>query len=106
MVARRRDRRAGSAAADRAGERALPLSTVATVALPGHGSRFDYADLDAAVYRLFLAHMEDGTLLGAGHPDNKVIDTVPDLPTVTGVIVVPVLHRCSPAPRPAASPTA
>jgi len=57
------DRRAGSAAADRAGERALPLSTVATVALPGHGSRFDYADLDAAVYRLFLAHMEDGTLL-------------------------------------------
>ncbi|SDY81169.1 hypothetical protein SAMN05661080_04684 [Modestobacter sp. DSM 44400] len=72
---------------------ALPLSTVATVALPGRDSRFDYADLDAGAHRLFLAHMGDGTLLELDTRTNKVIATVADLPTVTGVIVVPELHR-------------
>ncbi|WP_217631272.1 YncE family protein [Modestobacter sp. DSM 44400] len=71
----------------------LPLSTVATVPLPGHDSRFDYADLDAGAHRLFLAHMGDGTLLELDTRTNTVIATVADLPTVTGVIVVPELHR-------------
>ena len=71
----------------------LPLTTVATVPLPGQNSRFDYADIDPAVHRLFLAHMDDGTLLEVDTATNTVIATVPDLPTVTGVIVVPELHR-------------
>src|SRR3954447_2577148 len=70
-----------------------PLTTVATVALPGEVSRFDYADLDPVAHRLFVAHMGDGTLLELDTGTNSVIATVADLPTVTGVIVVPALHR-------------
>jgi DNA-binding beta-propeller fold protein YncE len=73
--------------------RPLPLTTVATVPLPGQVSRFDYADLDPAARRLFVAHMGDGTLLELDTVTNTVIATVADLPTVTGVIVVPQLHR-------------
>jgi DNA-binding beta-propeller fold protein YncE len=71
----------------------LPLSIVATVDLPGHVSRFDYADLDPAAHRLFVAHMGDGTLLELDTGTNAVVATVPGLPSVTGVIVVPALHR-------------
>jgi DNA-binding beta-propeller fold protein YncE len=71
----------------------LPLSPVTTVALPGQASRFDYADLDPAAHRLFLAHMGDGTLLELDTRSNTVTATVPDLPRITGVIVVPALHR-------------
>jgi DNA-binding beta-propeller fold protein YncE len=71
----------------------LPLTVVATVPLPGDSSRFDYADLDPAAHRLFLAHMDDGTLLELDTTTNTVIATVSDLPTVTGLIVVPALHR-------------
>jgi YVTN family beta-propeller protein len=71
----------------------LPLTTVATVALPGHTSRFDYADVDPYRHRLFVAHMDDGVLLEVDTGSNRVIATVPRLPRVTGVIVVPALHR-------------
>jgi DNA-binding beta-propeller fold protein YncE len=71
----------------------LPLSVVTTVALPGQASRFDYADLDPAARRLFLAHMGDGALLELDTTTGAVLATVPDLPRVTGVIVVPALHR-------------
>jgi len=49
----------------RPAEEPLPLTTVATVPLPGQASRFDYADVDPAAHRLFVAHMGDGTLLGS-----------------------------------------
>ena len=49
----------------RPAEEPLPLTTVATVPLPGQASRFDYADVDPAAHRLFRAHMGDGTLLGS-----------------------------------------
>jgi len=71
----------------------LPLITVATVPLPGQVSRFDYAAVDPAAHRLFLAHMGDGTVLEVDTRTNAVIATVPDLPTATGVIVVPELRR-------------
>jgi DNA-binding beta-propeller fold protein YncE len=71
----------------------LPLSTVATVALPGGASRFDHADLDPAAHRLFVAHMGDGALLALDTATGAVLATVPDLPRATGVIVVPALHR-------------
>ena len=71
----------------------LPLSPVATVALPGGASRFDYADVDPAAHRLFVAHMGDGVLLALDTVTGAVRATVPDLPSVTGVIVVPALHR-------------
>src|SRR3954447_22478207 len=70
-----------------------PLTTVATVALPGEVSRFDYADLDPVAHRLFVAHMGDGTLLELDTGTNSVLAAVPGLPSVTGVIVVPELRR-------------
>lgn len=63
------------------------------VALPGHNSRFDYADVDPAAHRLFVAYMGDGVLLELDTRTNAVTATVTGLPTVTGVIVVPALHR-------------
>lgn len=71
----------------------LPLRALAMVALPGHNSRFDYADVDPAAHRLFVAHMGDGVLLELDTRTNAVTATVTGLPTVTGVIVVPALHR-------------
>src|SRR4051794_27602229 len=71
----------------------LPVTVVATVPLPGSSSRFDYADLDPAAHWLFAAHMGDGVLVELDTGTGAVTATVPDLPTVTGVIVVPELHR-------------
>jgi len=77
----------------RPADQPLPLTTVATVPLPGQPSRFDYADVDPAAHRLFVAHMDDGNLLAVDTRTNRVVATVPDLPSVTGLIVVPALHR-------------
>lgn len=77
----------------RPADQPLPLSIVTTVPLPGQPSRFDYAEADPAAHRLFVAHMDDGTLLAVDTRTNRVVATVPDLPSVTGVIVVPALHR-------------
>jgi hypothetical protein len=71
----------------------LPLAVVTTAPLPAGASRFDYADVDPTAHRLFLAHMGDGTLLELDAESGAVLRTVPDLPTVTGVIVVPELRR-------------
>jgi DNA-binding beta-propeller fold protein YncE len=71
----------------------LPLTVETTVPLPGSASRFDYADVDSAAHRLFLAHMGDGVLLELDADTGAVVATVPDLPRVTGVIVVPELRR-------------
>ena len=71
----------------------LPLTVVTTVSLPGAASRFDYADVDAAAHRLFLAHMGDGVLLELDTDNGAVVATVSDLPRVTGVSVVPELRR-------------
>lgn len=71
----------------------LPVTVALTVPLPGRPSRFDYADVDPAAHRLFAAHMDDGVLLAIDTSTNRVVATVPDLPSVTGVVVVPELHR-------------
>src|SRR3954451_25044286 len=71
----------------------LPLSIVATVGLPGHASRFDYADLDPAAHRLFVAHMGDGTLLAVDTRTDRVVATVPELPSGTGGVAAPALPR-------------
>lgn len=71
----------------------LPLTVAATVPLPGRDSRFDYADVDPVAHRLFVAHMDDGVLLELDTRTDRVVATVRDLPSVTGLIVVPALHR-------------
>src|SRR3954454_9665776 len=74
----------------------LPLSIVATVGLPRHASRFDYADLDPAAHRLVVAHMGDVPLLAVDPRTNRVPATVPESPPVTGLMLVRALPRVSP----------
>jgi hypothetical protein len=72
---------------------ALPLRQVAAVALPGQASRFDYADVDPAAHRLWIAHLGDSTVVEVDLASRQVVRTIPDMANVTGVIVVPALHR-------------
>lgn len=72
---------------------ALPLHRDAVVALPGQPTRFDYADLDPAAHRLFVAHLGDSALIELDTRTRQVIRSIPDLADVHGVLVVPALHR-------------
>jgi DNA-binding beta-propeller fold protein YncE len=70
----------------------LPLSLVADVALPGHASRFDYQAVDASNRRLYLAHLGDSSLVVFDLDGQRVIQEVPGLPSVHGVVVAPEQH--------------
>jgi DNA-binding beta-propeller fold protein YncE len=74
------------------GGSALPLRTVARVALPGPSNRFDYTSLDPTSGRLYIAHMDAGRLLVFDVRTRRVIKTIA-APGVHGVIAVPQLHR-------------
>ncbi len=67
---------------------ALPLKIVATVALPGASTRFDYESLDPNTNRLFLAHLAASTVVVYDLKRDRVVTTIPDLPDVHGVLVV------------------
>ena len=69
------------------------LSTIADVPLPGRATRFDYQSFDPKTKTLFIAHMGDGELIAFDTRSRTVIAQVPKLPTVTGVLAVPELHR-------------
>lgn len=71
----------------------LPLRQVATLALPGEASRFDYAAVDPAAHLLWLAHMGDSTVVEVNTAARRVVRTIPGIAEVTGIIVVPALHR-------------
>jgi DNA-binding beta-propeller fold protein YncE len=70
-----------------------PLRPVADVPLPGGPTRFDYQSLDPTTGRLWIAHMGDGQLLAFDTARRTVVGTVDGLPSVTGVLAVPELHR-------------
>lgn len=78
---------------DRPAAHGLPLRTVATVALPGRASRFDYAADDPAAHLLWLAHMGDSTIVEVDTAARRVVRVIPGIAEVTGIIVVPALHR-------------
>ncbi|MET9030048.1 YncE family protein [Nocardia sp. NPDC004168] len=71
----------------------LPLRQVAQVALTGGPVRFDYTSLDAGRGRLFLAHMGADEVIEVDVQAHQVVRTLPDVPNVHGVIVVPDTHR-------------
>src|SRR3954469_19086414 len=73
-------------------ELVLPLRTIAVVPLPGRATRFDYADVDPATHRLWLAHLGDGVLVEVDTAARQVWRPIPEVPGATGVIVVPALH--------------
>jgi len=69
------------------------LKKVADIPLPGGTSRFDYASLDPAAGRLYFSHMGDGKLMVFDIRAEKLVTNLPGFPTMTGVLVVPSLHR-------------
>jgi len=71
----------------------LPLRQVSETALTGGPVRFDYTALDGQRGRLFIAHMGAGELIEVDVHAHAVVRTLPDLPDVHGVIVVPDKHR-------------
>jgi DNA-binding beta-propeller fold protein YncE len=81
----------GCSTSPRSGE--LPLRQVAETALTGGPVRFDYTALDDQRGRLFIAHMGAGQLIDVDVRAQKVVRTLPNLPDVHGVIVVPDKNR-------------
>ncbi|WP_330308450.1 MULTISPECIES: YncE family protein [unclassified Streptomyces] len=72
---------------------ALPLRPVTQVALPGNGSRFDYASLDPGRGLLFIAHLGASQVIEVDVRANRVVRVIDGLPGVHGVLVVPARNR-------------
>ena len=83
---------AGCSTPQRVGED-LPLRQVSETALTGGPVRFDYTALDVGRGRLFIAHMGASELIDIDVHAHTVVRTVPDLPDIHGVIVVPDKYR-------------
>src|SRR6516162_1642048 len=69
------------------------LRVVARIPLPGGNSRFDYASLDPRRGLLFVAHLGASQVVEINIRTHQVVRTIPGLPQVHGVLVVPGLHR-------------
>jgi len=74
-------------------ESAAGLRHVAEVQLPGRPVRFDYQNVDTAAGRLYMAHMNAGTLLVFDTRSRQVVADLPQFASVHGVIAVPELHK-------------
>src|SRR5262245_8195915 len=70
----------------------LPLTLVADVPLPGHASRFDYQGVDPVNHRLYITHLGDSSLVVFDLANQRVIQEVPGLPSVHGVVAAPEQH--------------
>lgn len=68
------------------------LTLIATIPLSGPANRFDYQSFDPASGRLYLNHMNAGTLIVFNADSDKVTAEVPDLRRATGVLAVPSHH--------------
>jgi len=80
---------AGQGTASGVPEAAAGLRHVAEIPLPGPAVRFDYQNVDTAAGRLYMAHMDAGTLLVFDTKARHVVADLPDFPSVHGVIAVP-----------------
>ena len=69
------------------------LVLVAEVPLPGKAVRFDYQAIDAARKRLFIAHMNDASVVVVSTSDGSVVKVLPGIPTPRGVAVAPDARR-------------
>lgn len=76
-----------------AGAAQPPLRIVRDVPLPGAASRFDYASLDNARARLFIAHLGAGAVLVLDTRALRIIAEIPHVADVHGVLAIPALGR-------------
>jgi len=63
------------------------------IPLPGPPNRFDYQSVDPASGRIYMNHMNAGTMLVFDADSGKVIREVTGLPRATGVWAVPSHHQ-------------
>ncbi len=70
-----------------------PLQVDTDVPLPGDTLRFDYQSIDTGMNRLYISHMGDGNMVVFDLQADRVVATVGNLPTVTGVLAVPELGK-------------
>jgi DNA-binding beta-propeller fold protein YncE len=68
------------------------LSLALDIPLPGHASRFDYQWVDAEHRRLYIAHLGDSSLVVFDLDAQRVIQEIPRLPSVHGVVAAPEQH--------------
>lgn len=71
----------------------LPLHVIADIALPGHSARFDYASIDPARRRLFVADLGSGRLLVIDTARRKLLARPLGVAHAHGALVVPSLKR-------------
>jgi DNA-binding beta-propeller fold protein YncE len=72
---------------------APPLQVDTDVPMPGDTLRFDYQSIDTGMNRLYISHMGDGNLVVFDLQAERVVASVGNLPTVTGVLAVPELGK-------------
>ncbi|MGE5147884.1 MAG: YncE family protein [Candidatus Eiseniibacteriota bacterium] len=89
---------AGCAAEERAGQKTPPtvdrlFAHIGDFPLGAPTSRFDYQSLDLDAQRLYIAKMAAGTLLAVDIARNALVAELEGFPKVTGVLVVPELHK-------------
>lgn len=71
----------------------LPLSKIAEVPLGKSTRRLDYASLDPASSRLFIADLAGSRVLVVDIRTNTLIKTIPGIGGVHGVLAVPAIGR-------------
>lgn len=71
----------------------LPLKQVADVPLTGGATRLDYESLDPRDGRLYIAHLGDSDVIVFATRTEKVIQDIPGVGHVHGVLAVPALDR-------------
>lgn len=71
----------------------LPLKRITDIPLPGGTERFDYQRIDPVSRRLFISHMGAGTVIVFDLTKRRVVANLSGFPGVTGITVVPSLHR-------------
>lgn len=71
----------------------LPVTTVRDVPLDGRTTRWDYASLDPATHRLYLAHLGDSAVVVFDTQAQKIVGDVTGVSHVHGVLFVPELQR-------------
>ncbi|WP_233841426.1 YncE family protein [Dyella sp. 2HG41-7] len=71
----------------------LPLASVTDAPLTGRTTRWDYASLDPASHRLYLAHLGDSIVTVFDTQAQKVVTDIHNVSHVHGVLFVPELDR-------------
>jgi DNA-binding beta-propeller fold protein YncE len=69
------------------------LRPIADIPLPGPANRFDYQSVDPAAGRLYISHMNAGTLVVFDLDSSRVVADIGGVERATGVLAVPTQHK-------------